>query len=266
MHTNGPAFSTAPSLSPGRIIAAADRLINEYVSIVGKEYIITNGLHFDHVYEELLYPKFEIRLEEDVDLGVDQQGVKILGRYDVQDNIAYIDSTISRESGDPRRIFTCWHEVAGHGALQGKWLRERLVSGNGAKKAYEETDASIGFDEMQQIERQANIFGACVAAPSWLVNYSIHKIFKPTRKFLYREPSLYWFEVNGLGMSRKINSPAELAGFIGSKISGYFGGLSAEAIGYRLNKLGWIDDRTERNLMIYRTEKSNSIFGNLMAI
>jgi hypothetical protein len=89
-------------------------------AVVGREYILYNGLHFDDFYEKVIFPRFQIDLYEDEDLGFDDDGRKRLGRYDVLRNAAHLDLVISRDGGDPRRIFTCWHEVAGHGALHGE--------------------------------------------------------------------------------------------------------------------------------------------------
>lgn len=76
------------------------------------------AISFSSVYDNVVYPQYEIIVEEGCDLGVDDEGQKILGEYDPLSNIAYIDDAISEESNDPRRTFTLWHEVGGHGVLQ----------------------------------------------------------------------------------------------------------------------------------------------------
>jgi hypothetical protein len=81
-------------------------------------------LSFDAAYNEFIYPKYDITLTEDQDLGIDDAGNKILGSFDPLDNAAFIDVSLS---DDPRRTFTCWHEVGGHGLLQGEWLRKELT-------------------------------------------------------------------------------------------------------------------------------------------
>ena len=72
------------------------RLGKQYEDIVGRDYILTNGLHFDHFYETLLFPKFKTDLYEDCDLGKDAEGNQLLGRYDVQQNAAHLDCSVSR--------------------------------------------------------------------------------------------------------------------------------------------------------------------------
>ena len=116
----------APPFSEGRIIRTAEELMRAYVRETDPDpaFFTTN---FDHVYENYIYPKFEIALEEDCDLGYDERGEKILGTYDFQTNTAYIDACLGPRNRDPRRVFTCWHEVGGHGILQGEWLRRELA-------------------------------------------------------------------------------------------------------------------------------------------
>jgi hypothetical protein len=241
----------APNFSRSKIIDGAKRLGDMYETIVGRDYILRNGLHFHDIYEKLLYPKFKIELFEGGELGTDQDGQKILGRYDVAANTAHLDQIISAESGDPRRAFTCWHEVAGHGVLQGKWLREQVAT-TGMFGTIKVTEIDLSASVERRLEWQANLFASRLAAPDWLVNYAIKKLINPGRKFLFREPCIYWLNIQGLPLRKYIVDAGDLSGWIGSKISGYFGGLSAEAIGYRITEIGWIDDRTRLGLRLQR--------------
>lgn len=241
----------APRWSRREIIDAAGRLMARYEAIVGRDYIQSHGLHFNDVYERLLYPEFQIDLYEEADLGTDDHGEKILGRYDVDANVAHLDRVIAPESGDPRRAFTCWHEVAGHGALQGDWLREQLAAGG--RGFVNVTDVSLSPDEERVLERQANLFAAHLAAPDWLINYAVHTILRPTRRFVFFGPCLYWLDVHGVPIRKHVADVADLCGWIGSKIAGYFGGLSAQALGYRIREMGWVRDRSIPRLQLHRT-------------
>jgi hypothetical protein len=241
----------APRWTNDAIIAAARRLIGQYESIVGRDYILHHGLHFDDVYEKLIFPKFGIDLYEDEDLGVDAKGRKLLGRYDVKAKAAHLDRVIARDSDNPRRIFTCWHEVAGHGALQGAWLQNQLQQRH-HHDFVEVTEVSLSPGAERVLERQANLFAAHVAAPDWLINYGINTTFRPRRRFLFIEPCVYWLDVNGLKVNKYVVDTDDLCGWIGSKISGFFGGLSAESIGYRIRELGWVDDRSAVELQLHR--------------
>ncbi|MGD0460962.1 MAG: hypothetical protein ABSB74_00595 [Tepidisphaeraceae bacterium] len=255
----------APNWTKEEIVAAAGRLGKQYEDIVGRDYILMNGLHFDDVYEKLLFPKFNIDLYEDDDLGKDADGNQLLGRYDVADNAAHLDRSISREANDPRRIFTCWHEVAGHGALQGSWLRKQLRL-TGEFESIDVTEFSLSASIERRLEWQANLFASRLAAPDWLVNYAIRKTFRPNRPFIFYEPCIYWLDVQGLAIRKFIVDPGDLCGWIGSKISGYFGGLSGEAIGYRIANLGWVQDRTAPDLHLRRAVRSKAMVGSLLTV
>lgn len=244
----------APTWSNDAVVAAAGRLAAKYESVVGRDYILTNGLHFDDVYAKVLYPQFGTELYEDLDLEKAPDGRKVLGRYDVATNTVYLDRLISRESGDPRRVFTCWHEVAGHGALQGEWLRKRLQR-TGFGGVIDATDVSLSAAAEQRLERQANLFAAHLAAPDWLVHYAVRKIFRPNRVFPFTGPCDYWLDVQGWRSHKFVTDATDLQTWIGAKISGYFGGLSDEAIGYRIAELGWVKDSTSGNLRLYRTAR-----------
>jgi hypothetical protein len=242
---------SAPRWTKKTIVDAAARLISKYEDIVGREYIEHNGLQFEDVYKKLLKPRFGVEIDEDIDLGNDTQGRKILGRYDVRANTATLDSVLSIGKDDPRRIFTCWHEVAGHGALQGVWLRKQLESDH-LYECIDITDFSLTPGAEQILERQANLFASNVAAPDWLVNYAIKKIMRPSRSFIFTGPCVYWLDVHGLRICKRVVDLYDLGGWIGSKISGYFGGLSAEALGYRIIRMGWVQDLTNPSLHLHR--------------
>lgn len=244
----------APRFNSRAIIDGARRLMARYEGIVGRDYVLHHGLHFDDFYEKLIYPEFRVDLYEDEDLGDDANGVKLLGRYDVKRNTAHLDRIISREADDPRRTFTCWHEVAGHGVLQGNWLRDQLGR-EGSSEFVEVTEYSISPATERTLEWQANLFAAHLAAPDWLVNYAMHTTFKPKRPFPFFEPGIYWLDVHGLRLRKYIVDAGDLCGWIGSKISGFFGGLSAEAVGYRVMDLGWVRDFAQRDFHLHRTAK-----------
>ena len=80
------------------------------------------SMSFEAIYEQLIYPDYGIVLEDKYDLGYDNDGIKILGKYDSKENVAFIDRSVSEK--DPRRSFTCYHEVGGH-AVEGRVLCHR---------------------------------------------------------------------------------------------------------------------------------------------
>jgi hypothetical protein len=230
----------APPWRNSAIIAAAARLGKRFEDIVGREHIAKNGLRFDELYEKLLYPKFSVELYEGIDLGVASDGRKILGSFNILENTACVDLILEPSKKDPRRVFTLYHEVAGHGVLQGKWLRKQLCNA-----AILSTDMSISSQAELRIERQANLFASYLAAPEWLIHYAIMKVFEPTRPFLFLGPCQYCLASNGWSDKKEVTDVYDLCRWIGSKVSQYFGGLSGEAIGYRIAETKWIDDRTD---------------------
>ena len=241
----------APAWTDTAVINAAVRLTEMYMDKVSLDHVLKNGWHFDDVYEKVLYPKFKIEMYDEHDLGSSPDGSELLGEYNVGENTAYFDNKISVESRDPRREFTRWHEVAGHGALQGEWLRKRLAS-TGIGGIIKTTEASLSPSAERRLERQANLFACRCAAPDWLVDWAVRKIFRPNRPFLYEKPGDYWLHPHGLGTKLYISSAWELQSWIGRKISAYFGGLSGEALGYRVSDLGWVNDRSGYRLSLKR--------------
>ena len=97
-----------PEISREEIVRQADLLDRAYREIAGARAVL--GTRFDHVYEQVIYPKYEIGLVEHIDLGVDEQGAKIFGYFDPRENVAYIDVSLRN---DPRREFTCWQRLPG---------------------------------------------------------------------------------------------------------------------------------------------------------
>ena len=83
---------------------------------------------FDAIYSEIIYPMYEIEIKEIAISDLMKKAPKFLGEYDPFENTAYIDRIINEDSDDPRRAFTLWHEVGGHGILQGDWLRSEVVA------------------------------------------------------------------------------------------------------------------------------------------
>ncbi len=162
-----------PLISQKAIIERAERLINEFVQLRGgKHNVLMSGLCFDRVYEEVIYPNYGIEIDESKELGDDDEGKKILGYYEPFANKAYVDVSLR---DDPRRTFTRWHEVGGHGILQGDWLRKE-----GSKTRIVTTEEDISPIALDVLERQANIFAAHAVAPSWLVNGLISRLFRPS--------------------------------------------------------------------------------------
>jgi hypothetical protein len=232
-----------------QIINRAEKLIEDYRSIVGTSTMLHQGLHFEDVFEQVIYPNYEIELDESKDLGFDENGKKILGCFDPKGNRAFIDNSLE---DDPRRVFTQWHEVGGHGVLQGEWLRNQL----NRQRTIVTTEESLSPNTISILERQANLFASHAAAPSWFVDAVIVKIFRPTKPFLFFGPCRYWLDVNGMICCHHVDGFDELCRLIAWKIQRFFGGLSKEALGYRIKESPRVVDRTIPTTLLFRLSPS----------
>jgi hypothetical protein len=221
-------WPTPQPMSEEGILNRAHGFWIDIISEFGADYLLNVGIEFDEVYEAIIYPEFEVYLEKNVNLGVDDFGEQILGRYIPKDNTALLDKKLF-DTRDPRRVFTEWHEVAGHGVLQGVFLRKNAIKYD---KLYT-TDKSMKFIE-NSFERQANTFAANIAAPRSYVWCVFRKLFGSRRKIKYCGPGKYSLCFNDNTWFVSVSSPFELAWTIAKRIQHYFWGLSAEVIAYQL--------------------------------
>lgn len=231
----------APAISRRRIIETAEDISRRYFHAVGLDRIDL-GISFDSVYEHLIYPEYEIDLIEDEDLGYDSEsGEKIFGRYDPTANEAFIDPCLRN---DPRRTFTLWHEVGGHGILQGEHLRQQL-----AKNGSVSTTATALTPQTEDIlEKQANLFAGHAAAPRWLVEGSIQKTFGLSRwqPYQFTGPGRYTFALKSGTLFHYCDTFSEVCLRIAQYIRWRFGQLSFEALSYQVAQSRMVIDMTER--------------------
>lgn len=183
-----------PPFSRQQIIRHATDLIRGYAHCVGKDFAML-GINFDIIFEEYIYPEYEIELVEDCDLGVDEDGEKVLGFFQPEFNRVFIDQSLK---GDPRRVFTCWHEVGGHAVLQGDWLRKE-INRVGMVREIVTTAPMLSPQAEGTLERQANLFCRTCGGPSWVCQLcdsgdvrapSTFHVYRP-RSILLRAPKWY---------------------------------------------------------------------------
>lgn len=217
-------------MSKLQILNKAHQFWLEYVGEVGREHVLNCGVNFDEVYDTVIYPKHEITLVRDEDLGVDDFGNPILGRYIPKEKTALVDNKLF-ESRDPRTTFTEWHEVAGHGILQGEFLR-KTQSKNQKLYTTEKGINPLGFENA--FEWQANTFAANVAAPKCYVYCIYVKLFGMRRKIRYNGPGRYSLIFNNMFWPIYVGSPLNLAWKIAKRIRHYFWGLSIESLAYHV--------------------------------
>ena len=215
-------------MSKLQILEKAHQFWLEYIREVGPEHVLNCGISFDEVFDAVIYPHYEITLVKDEDLGVDDFGDPILGRFLPKENTALVAKNLF-ESRDYRQVFTEWHEVAGHGVLQGEFLRKNASTNH---RLF--TTAKSMNQIENAFEQQANTFAANVAAPLNYVRCILIKVFGMEQKIRYCGPCKYSLCYNNHNSSVYASSPSELAWKIAKKIQHYFWGLSAESLAYQV--------------------------------
>lgn len=239
-----------PPYTRQQIVQFAEELSKRYARSVDPEVALL-GISFDAVYEQIIYPEYEIVLVEDQDLGFDDGGEKILGEYDPSSNTAYIDVSLHPSMKDPRRTFTCWHEVGGHGVLQGRWLRNELRRVRDALRVVT-TEESLDLATTNALERQANLFAAHAGAPNWLLWYVIEQTYNLTRPIRYIGPGKYCLDVRNHCVYYNVEDFNHLCRIIASHIQFRFGWMSVEALSYRIEQLPLVVDVTKRSFRLQR--------------
>jgi hypothetical protein len=202
----------------------------EYVREVGENYLFSHGLDFDEAYDAVIYPNYEIELYKETDLGVDDEGMEILGEFLPKDNVALINKRLF-ERNDPRRVFTMSHEVVGHGILHGKFLRENARKYPKLHTTEEGIKQSI-WKHFNTFEWQANTFAASFIAPAGYVLALYWKLFGTKRRINYVGPGRYSLCFNDNTFYVNVASPYQLAWIIAKRIKHYFWGLSTESLLY----------------------------------
>jgi len=251
MMRDRPAFRLRPEiLKTSEIQERAEQLTLAYAEQVGLE-VARLGINFQVVYEEVIYPDFGIELQEGLDLGFDDSGKKLFGRFLPMENIVQIDRIISDDPKHPQRAFTNWHEVGGHGVLQGDWLRKQLKL-HGGSSCIATTEDSLSFDVISALERQANVYAARAGAPNWLLYHVVNETMDLSRPIRYIGPSKYTLQIQGRTETVNVKSFEHLCWIIGKQIQFRFGWLSAEALGYRIAETSMVKDFTNSPFKLNR--------------
>lgn len=235
-----------PPFSKRQIIEKADALIRPFVQSMPLRRFLEVGHSFDTVYEELIYPEYEICIEEHHDLGFRSLNEKILAEYLPEKRVVLVDKVIGPDSGDPRRCFTLWHEVLGHGVLQGDWFcrsiqRSRITT----------TSISLLPSVEVKVEQQANLFAAHCAAPIPLLKLAVRHVLSPSAELSFYEPCRYWLTANGVTRSRHVEDIDDVYMFIAQQIRHLFVGLSLQSLSIQLKAARIVVDKSERSFSMF---------------
>jgi hypothetical protein len=228
-------------LSRKRLIGTAEQISRSYALSNGEWPANYFTINFDHIYDNFIYPNYGISLEEGDDLGYDDDGEKVLGFFDATTNTISLDGALNNrdELIHAKRVFTAWHEL-GHAILHGDWLRSHPGRFKGGRIIT--TESALNEQTTDRFERQANLFASHSAAPSWFLDFVLKSTFSLTRPIRFVGPAPYWLDVWG---RRKICHPAtfhELCRDIAYQVRHRFGGLSVEALTYRVQSSQWTLD------------------------
>lgn len=236
------------------IIRTAEALTLRYRDLVG-EGRAALGIDFNCVFDDLIYPDYEVALTEHMDLGHDEAGNKVLGQYVAETNDLYLDPTLR---SDPRRVFTQWHEI-GHVVLHGNWIR-RLAKLGDMPGLIQTTALSLRSATFDALEIQANLFASQAAAPDWLL-VGTFKRRVGDRPLTFQGPGKYTFPLNCGTQERHAQDFTEFCWILAGYLKGCFASLSQEALGYRIHRSTIVknQDRTSTSFKLNRVaRKSNS--------
>lgn len=220
-------------VAPKQLAKRADHLFMRIVNCPDSE-LLWFTYSFQWFYDEVLDPEFGVGLIDDEDLGFDDTGHKLLGRYDFRQNIIYVDKSLSPSSGDRRRAFTLWHEAA-HAILHRDWMLEHQEAFIGQRT--QTCDDDLKWNPENRLEYQANIMAACLGAPSRLLYVHMMRVFGLNWDLRYRGPGDYTLTVSGTSRRYKVESFGHLCRLLAYHIKDRFGGLSEECLGYRIQQL-----------------------------
>lgn len=256
-HARRPSIG-APPYSRNLVIQKAEEFVREYADCIRSDGLEISrvGMSFDGAYDALIYPRYEIELIDDLDLGVDVDGVKVLGKYEPEHNVAFLDQSLQPKLKDPRRTFVAWHEVGGHGILQGEWLRAELR--NLGARSVITTEESIQFTYSERLESQANLYAAHVGAPAALLLHFLRRRLGFTKPFRYVGPGEYSLMVDERHRSYSVDGFHSLARIVASHVKQWFGGMSVDALAYQLSACRLVIDCSAGPRVLKRRESHRS--------
>lgn len=239
---------TPVPLSNREIEGLANRLFGMLIQQVGQSYLLRFGLRFSDFYERVVLPTYGIVLHERCRLG--SHG-STLGQYWISENAAKIDETLAAERNDPRRTFTLYHEVFGHGVLQGNWLRLQRQFPN-REEPLVDNQSTLDFRNREALERQANAMAGFSAAPMWLVDRQLCHRLQLSKMLVYHGPGPYCLGSANNSRRFVVESFDDYCRCCARIIQPYFDGLSVEALGYRVRRSALVADRT-RSVILRRS-------------
>ena len=99
---------------------------------------------------------------------------------------------------------------------------------------------------------------AHAAAPTWFVRQMIEHTYRSMRPIRYIGPGRYCLSVNNCTLYREVEDFDHLCWIVAYYIGSRFGGLSNEALGYRIAQVGFVVDATAPGLRLNRVARTPS--------
>jgi hypothetical protein len=221
--------------------------VNEYISELGPMALEEMWLDLSGLYESVIYPKYELGLRSDMDLG-EIDNAKVLGKTLTSDRLILIDRAIAPPNRDARYSFTAGHEI-GHGVLH----QDRVELFRDTK------DSLFGPDGRDRYEVEANWFAAELLMPHWLVKRQFVNCYRPNRPLHYAGPGGYTLDVFGNCHPIRVGCLGDFCRAVARPLQVFFFGVSKTALGLRLLNLGFIHNPTRETLVIREPQRTTTV-------
>ncbi len=199
------------------------------------------------LYESVLYPEFEIKIELQADLG-EKNGEKVLGKTIPKNQVILIDRIISPPIRDPRFTFTWGHEF-GHGVLH-----------RTAPQLFRCTQLEI-FEQphIRQKEIQANQFAANLLMPDALVLLKFYQYYGKGVRLRYTGPAKYNLTANERTRSFQVYTLTDFCISVAEPLTKFFANVSKTAMGLKLLKLKRIENLTNEKFLQRRRDLKGAL-------
>ncbi len=229
------------------IKALAAKLVTEHINEHGWRLLSDFCLDLNEIYESVLYPRYEYKVESNYDLGF-RNGQKVLGKTIPKDRVVLIDKSLVKGGKDSRYPFTYGHEF-GHAILHPEVPLFRCVQQDIFAKRHSDKK-----------EVQANLFSEHFLMPDGLVAAMLDRCYDLSSPIRYIGPREYWFEPYGARQIFRIKSYTHLCLAIAAPLCIRFANVSKTSLGLKIHKLRLILNSTNERFDLDRI-KAPKIYG-----
>ncbi len=215
----------------------ADHCLKRYAQEMGWRKYKDVVIDVQELYENVIYPEYEIAVIKGVDLG-EYDGKKVLGKTILSGKEVLIDQSIS-DSRNPEFAWTTAHEI-GHALLHTE--QDQLLP---------YTDEVTIYDEYSLNEMHADCFAELLIIPHE------HLLFRFTQHYglvwntmAYNGPGDYRFNQ----MHNYASSLIDLYQQLAKPLTYFFSNVSIATLADTMQKLRLVDDKTVRPIVAEKNE------------